>query len=688
MAGDKAESEALLNKSAKSASAKRRRASVSLEMESGQLSTKETGDGLQDGDLQTYPMATIKWFAHPDSHVHDAAFMFSVSGELFFFMLVIAWAMTIYFTPDTLNSNALRDVVGYNNVCVGLDMPPALWVAATSYGLVSYFQIQYCVYFFERYHLEKETGTSKMPWLMDKLMYAAHWLFLIISGVFALCFVNHPWDGVKAHTYPFIAYMWGRLIICWSIYIDDAYQTVPHIGGKKSAVICYTYLIVITAITIFLPMFWLERIDAKDVWRAANPSSPDSDFPMLVNPWIPFIVDYGWLALIGCQANFLPERPVVIIGGGQLVDLKTIRDTNEVFAFEKNMTRQRAFHGILSYYEKLPIHKKGNRAKHNWMRLLSSYSRFLQKEEPVHALEVVNHASIVRYFKKEGSNPREACVSNGWNVITLHCTLTIDDRTTTALPYFMQTGLFAKTGSYKGIMRINAINGGIARVSMRFNVPANDHDLRVLDEAAPTAYPDQFNQIDFLMAEDFKTFPFETLDELNKAMKLKNEPSLWDLILHFFGQHGYLQSIKNFVKVAYSNISDNTKGIVGKNFYGALPYLAGKHSAVKWGIQAKQDHPLRPEQILGGKKLKNYETEGKEVEAAEKHLAALKEWMGEHPEGAKWDFVVQPAKDFDEMNIEVAKFGWSEKESPYMPVGTIHIHKQDIELSNFSALNL
>lgn len=249
----------------------------------------------------------------------------------------------------------------------------------------------------------------------------------------------------------------------------------------------------------------------------------------------------------------------------------------------------------------------------------------------------------------------------------------------------MQTGLFAKKGSYKGIMRINAINGGLARVSMRFNVPANDHDLRVLDEAAPTAYPDQFNQIDFLMAEDFKTFPFETLDELNKAMKLKNEPKFWDLITHFFGQHGYLQSIKNFAKVAYSDISDNTKGIVGKNFYGALPYLAGKHSAVKWGIQAKQDHPLRPEQILGGKKLKNFETEGKEVEAAEKHLAALKEWMGEHPEGAKWDFVVQPAKDFDEMNIEVAKFGWSEKESPYMPVGTIHIHKQDIDTT--TALN-
>ena len=50
-------------------------------------------------------------------------------------------------------------------------------------------------------------------------------------------------------------------------------------------------------------------------------------------------------------------------------------------------------------------------------------------------------------------------------------------------------------------------------------------------------------------------------------------------------------------------------------------------------------------------------------------------------DGAKWDFVVQPARHFDEMNIEKGNLEWDEKKSPYLPMGTIHIPKQDIDVS-------
>ena len=45
---------------------------------------------------------------------------------------------------------------------------------------------------------------------------------------------------------------------------------------------------------------------------------------------------------------------------------------------------------------------------------------------------------------------------------------------------------------------------------MRFNIPVGDRDLRVLEETVASAYPGQYNQIDFLMAEGFKQFHFET----------------------------------------------------------------------------------------------------------------------------------------------------------------------------------
>lgn len=662
---------------------KNRRRSIALEMEAGQLAVTDTGDGLSDNDLRTYSFATVKWFAKPDSHVHDAAFMFSVSGELFAGMLFMAWIFTVLYHPDALNDNVLKDISGYNNVCVGVDMPPALWVAGTAYTIVSYFQIQYVVYFFERYALEKKTGTTNMPWYEEIFVCGCHWFFLLTSGTFALCFVNHPWDGIRGHTYPFISYMIGRLAVCWAIYIDDARQTVPHIGGKKSSLVCYTYLFVLTVVTIGLPIIWLKMFDAKDEWRSKNPKAPDSDFPYIIDPWIPFLMDYSWLFLVSMQAMFLPERPVVIAGAAKLVNLQTIRDTKKVLV-DGSLKRFPIFHHLLSEYEKLPTHKKTNRAKNNWMRMLSAYSTYIQKEEPIHAVEVVDHATVVRMFKLEGAKPREAALSSGWNIITLHCTLTIDDRAK-ALPYFMQTGLLAKPGIYKGIIRFNATNGGVARMSMRLNVPVGDKDLQILEEAAPSAYPQQYNQIDFMMAEGFKQFHFETLDELTKAMKLKNEPSFFDIVGHFFGGEGYLKAIKDFIHTQTGNWMNNTQGLVGKSYYGALPFLAGKHSAIKWGMESKQAHDLRPEQTLGGERLPGYKNEGKEAEGADLHLAALKEWMTESNTGAKWDFVVQPARHFDEMNIEKGNLQWDEKVSPYLPMGTIHIPKQDVDIS--TALN-
>ncbi|GMI42445.1 hypothetical protein TeGR_g13551 [Tetraparma gracilis] len=55
--------------------------------------------------------------------------VFSASGEFFFIGVGFAWIITLAAEPEVIANNALKERIGYNNVCVGFDMPPASYVA-------------------------------------------------------------------------------------------------------------------------------------------------------------------------------------------------------------------------------------------------------------------------------------------------------------------------------------------------------------------------------------------------------------------------------------------------------------------------------------------------------------------------------------------------------------------------------
>merc|ERR1712050_548710 len=50
------------------------------------------------------------------------------AGETIFSALTICWTLTYIFNFDTIKSNRLKDMVGYNNACVGWDFPPSNYV--------------------------------------------------------------------------------------------------------------------------------------------------------------------------------------------------------------------------------------------------------------------------------------------------------------------------------------------------------------------------------------------------------------------------------------------------------------------------------------------------------------------------------------------------------------------------------
>ena len=65
------------------------------------------------------------------------------AGECFILMIGVSWALTMAFNPDVTRDNKLLDRVGYNNMCVGFDSPPARYVAMPLQVLMAYLAARY-----------------------------------------------------------------------------------------------------------------------------------------------------------------------------------------------------------------------------------------------------------------------------------------------------------------------------------------------------------------------------------------------------------------------------------------------------------------------------------------------------------------------------------------------------------------
>ena len=65
------------------------------------------------------------------------------AGEAFTLTILVSWAVTLAYNPAIVERNLLKDLVGYNNVCVGFDAAPARYVAVPLFALVSFLAVRY-----------------------------------------------------------------------------------------------------------------------------------------------------------------------------------------------------------------------------------------------------------------------------------------------------------------------------------------------------------------------------------------------------------------------------------------------------------------------------------------------------------------------------------------------------------------
>eukprot|EP00316_Scyphosphaera_apsteinii_P001484 CAMPEP_0119313216 /NCGR_PEP_ID=MMETSP1333-20130426/28290_1 /TAXON_ID=418940 /ORGANISM="Scyphosphaera apsteinii, Strain RCC1455" /LENGTH=312 /DNA_ID=CAMNT_0007318001 /DNA_START=17 /DNA_END=955 /DNA_ORIENTATION=+ len=213
------------------------------------------------------------------------------TGECFILMIIVSWAMTYLFNPSIIEGNLLKDRVGYNNICVGFDTPPARYVAMPLQVLQAVLAVRYCTLDQTRAFLEKKEG--RIDSCEYKFTRRANLLYSWFMICFPMLLVLTPDVNVVIHTFLFFF----MLMLSF---------TVVAANFKESQEVTLSSKIWITMFgvhTFLLPV--LGAIDFSTYTEGRE------DPPV---PWyIVCYLDWGWFILLGLAVVFLPDSPPIHI---------------------------------------------------------------------------------------------------------------------------------------------------------------------------------------------------------------------------------------------------------------------------------------------------------------------------------------------------------------------------------------
>mmetsp|Transcript_47248 Transcript_47248/g.135406 ORF Transcript_47248/g.135406 Transcript_47248/m.135406 type:complete len:229 (+) Transcript_47248:69-755(+) len=198
----------------------------------------------------------------------------SAGGELLVVAMLLSWALTAVYRPDTIASNPLQDRVGYNNLCVGWDMAPARYVAAPLFGLIIWFENRYMMLDFWRASLTP--GLSKVK---ENIVLVANFLNAVSWTFACLIFVIQADEWPAGHTAAFVQ----KVVFGYIAYVANFIETDESTHR--------TFRLLLLCIR---PVPVLRRIDEHP---RANPVVRDCRFRLLV------------VRLLGCAGLHAPPRP-------------------------------------------------------------------------------------------------------------------------------------------------------------------------------------------------------------------------------------------------------------------------------------------------------------------------------------------------------------------------------------------
>jgi hypothetical protein len=213
---------------------------------------------------------------------------FSASSEVMTVCFIVSWTITSIFNPDLISDNALMERLGYNNICVAWDAPPALYPASIIFSLALYCQLRFCYLDNLRCVLSDASASQKWWTQAANLVQGGSWC------VFPIVYVMTPDQNALIHSGAFVCLIIGNLFgMATNFYeMDNQY----HKKGSWIYLACLTFFsigfpgVVVTQLLTY-------REDSEELGPA----------PV----WLNVFLDYGWFLCLAIQSRFMPAAPSI-----------------------------------------------------------------------------------------------------------------------------------------------------------------------------------------------------------------------------------------------------------------------------------------------------------------------------------------------------------------------------------------
>ncbi|CAK9111577.1 unnamed protein product [Durusdinium trenchii] len=243
-----------------------------------------------------YPDVESKFYQMPERWLE-------ATGECFVLCIGVSWLVTAMFNPGIFRDNILRSIVGYNNLCVGFDSPPARYVAMPLMVLQAVMAARYS-------YLDTIRLKATRAYLSNfqfQLGYWANTIFAVWMACFPMLLVItaefDSWTSTKIHLFLFMA----TLFIMWAMIAGNVVEAPELELGTK------VWFGLFTMHTFLLPVVGV--IDVLSFHPDLKPEEIPSirhEFPHPPIPWpVVAYLDYGWFLLLMLTVVFLPEAPPV-----------------------------------------------------------------------------------------------------------------------------------------------------------------------------------------------------------------------------------------------------------------------------------------------------------------------------------------------------------------------------------------
>jgi len=223
-----------------------------------------------------------------EGEVQSPEVWFGASSETMTICFIVSWTISAIFNRELITDNHLMQRLGYNNICVAWDAPPALYPASIIFSLSLYCQLRFCYLDNLRSVLSSVDRAKKRATKIANLLQGGSWC------VFPLVYVITPDQNALVHSSAFVCLIFGNLVgMMTNFYeMDNQYH-------KKGS---WIYLACLTFFAIGFPtVVVIQLLTYNEETEELGP------VPVPLN----VVLDYGWFICLAVQGRFMPAAPSI-----------------------------------------------------------------------------------------------------------------------------------------------------------------------------------------------------------------------------------------------------------------------------------------------------------------------------------------------------------------------------------------